>query len=173
MNRRCASALGKVAALLVTFAAWPAGAQTRCPVNPATLAFSPGYAQLMVAPDGRTVHIAGQVAQDSTGALLGGQNAEAQVRAVFANLRRALDVIGGGWGDLLRWNIYVTSPELVPAFRALRLEVLRGVAPPVATLVQVPALANADWRIEIEAVAYAPSPLSCAALKRRERPTPP
>jgi enamine deaminase RidA (YjgF/YER057c/UK114 family) len=172
-NRRLPAWLGKVFLLAVTFGPGvPAalGAQGPCKVNPATLAFSPGYAQLVVAPDRRTVHVAGQVAQDSTGVLVGAGDATAQVRAVFANLRRALDAVGAGWGDVLSWTIYVTSPDVVPAFRQVRLEVLAGIAPPAATLVQVQALARADWLVEVEAVVAAPRPLVCAALKQLERP---
>jgi enamine deaminase RidA (YjgF/YER057c/UK114 family) len=148
-----------------------AGAQS-CKVNPATLAYSPGYAQLVVAPDGRTVYVAGQVAQDSTGALLGTSD-DAQVRGVFGNLERALAVVGASWGDVLHWNIYVTSPSVVPVFRAVRLERLGTTPPPAATLVEVRGLARPDWTIEVEAVVSAPKRLTCAALRRTERPTPP
>lgn len=171
LNRRLLSAAVKTAALLVTCPA-ALTAQGICKVNPATLPYSPGYAQLVVAPDRRTVHIAGQTAQDSTGTLLGGTSPLPQVRAVFANLRRALTAVGAGWGDVLQWTIYVTTPDVVPAFRAVRLEQLAGVAPPAATLVQVQALARADWLVEVDAVVAAPRALSCAALKRLERPTP-
>jgi enamine deaminase RidA (YjgF/YER057c/UK114 family) len=172
-NRLTGCGLGKGATLFVTLMASQAGAQTRCLVNPATLPFSPGYAQLVVAPDRRTVFVAGQTAQDSTGALLGDRDPDVQVLAVFANLRRALAAVDALWSDMLQWNIYVTAPDLVSVFRAIRLEGLGSVAPPAATLVQVQQLARPDWLIEIDAVVATLRPVSCAALKRRERPPSP
>lgn len=169
-NRRPGAGSGKPWWLLLTVLAARAGhAQGVCKVTPASLAWSPGYAQLVVAPDRRTVHIAGQVAQDSTGALVGGADPDGQVRAVFDNLERALRVVGAGWGDVLTWTIYVTRPDVIPVFRSVRLERLAGTAPPAATAVQVAALARADWLVEIDAVVAAPRPLSCATLKRTER----
>jgi enamine deaminase RidA (YjgF/YER057c/UK114 family) len=140
-------------------------------VNPASLVYSPGYAQLVVAPDQRTVFVAGQTAQDSTGALLG-STPDAQVRAVFDNLERALRAVGAGWRDVMQWTIYVTSPEVVPVFRAVRLERLRGERPPAATLVEVKALARADWLVEVDAVVAAPRPVRCRTLRRLERLSP-
>lgn len=181
LNRRCVVPSGKVVTMAVGLVAALSGApvanglpaQGACKINPASLAYSPGYAQLVVALDRRTVYVAGQVAQDSTGALLGGADPAAQTRAVFGNLRRALDVVGAGWADVLHWNIYVTAAELVPVFRQVRQEVLAGVAPPAATLVQVQGLARSDWLLEVEAVVAAPRLLDCATLRRRERPTVP
>lgn len=171
-KRWLAGAFGKGALAAVT-GLWSQSASAQlCKVNPATLAFSPGYAQLVVAPDQRTVYVAGQVAQDSTGALLGSSD-DAQVRGVFGNLERALTAVGASWGDVMHWNIYVTSQSLVPVFRAVRLERLGKTPPPAATLVEVRGLARPDWTIEVEAVVAAPRQLSCAALRRLERPSSP
>src|SRR5262245_4704192 len=59
-------------------------------VNPTTLPPSPGYTQVVIAPSGRTAHISGQVALDTSGAIVGPGDFRAQARQVFENLKAAL-----------------------------------------------------------------------------------
>src|SRR6185369_12695744 len=71
------------AALL--FASVPAQAQTPGPqfINPPGLSRPTGYTHVVVSADGRTAYVAGQVAFDSTGAVVGGSNFQAQADQVF------------------------------------------------------------------------------------------
>lgn len=78
---------------LLPAAGWAQG-RTRF-INPPTLVKPNGYTHVVVAPDGRTVYVAGQVAFDSTGRLIGGNEFEGQAERVFENLRRALVRVGG------------------------------------------------------------------------------
>lgn len=161
-----------VLALALGAAALPAAAQEPCKVNPATLWYSPGFAQLVVAPDGRTVHVAGQVAQDSAGQLVGVGDFRQQARQVFANLGLALAAVDADWRHVVKWTIYLTDLAHVPALREERLAVLGSVAPPASTLVQVVSLYRPELLLEIEAVVAAPTALDCRALRARERPAP-
>ena len=127
-------------------------------INPPTLAPPTGYTHVTIGPDGRTVHIAGQVAMDSTGALVGAGNFTAQVERAFENVRLALAAVGATFDDVLKMTTYVTDASRVAEFRAVRNRVLRPAQVPANTFVQVGALARPEWMIEIEAVAMLSKP---------------
>jgi enamine deaminase RidA (YjgF/YER057c/UK114 family) len=122
-------------------------------LNPPTLTKPNGYTHVVVAPDGRTVYIAGQVALDSTGQLVGGGDFRAQAERVYQNLRRALESVGGSLDDLVKTTTFITDSRNVPALRELRAKHLRGASPPANTLLVVAGLARKDLLIEIEGIA--------------------
>jgi enamine deaminase RidA (YjgF/YER057c/UK114 family) len=139
--------------LLFTVSLAEAQGQSSRYINPPGLVKPNGYTHVVVAPDGRTVFIAGQVAFDSTGKLIGDGDFRAQSEQVFQNLRRALASVGGSLDDLVKTTTFVTSPEHVPVLRELRAKYLGSASPPANTLVVVSALARPGLLIEIEAVA--------------------
>ena len=55
-------------------------------INPPSLTKPTGYTHVVVAPDGRTVYIGGQVSFDSTGQVIGSGDFRAQAEQVFRNL---------------------------------------------------------------------------------------
>ena len=122
-------------------------------INPATLSPPTGYSHITIGPDGRTVHIAGQVAMDARGQLVGAGDFRAQAAKVFENLRLALEAVGASFDDVLKMTTYVTDASQVAAFREVRNVVLRPDQLPANTFVEVRALARPEWLIEIEAVA--------------------
>jgi enamine deaminase RidA (YjgF/YER057c/UK114 family) len=122
-------------------------------VNPPTLVKPNGYTHVVVAPDGRTSYVAGQVAYDSTGQLVGGSDFRAQAERVFQNLERALASVGGSLGDVVKTTTFVTDAKHVPALRDIRLKYIGRGHPPANTLVVVSSLARPEFLIEIEAVA--------------------
>ena len=122
-------------------------------VNPPTLVKPNGYTHVVVAPDGRTVYVAGQVAFDSTGQLVGGDNFQAQAERVFQNLRRALASVGGSLDDVVKTTTCVTDEKHVALLRDIRLKYLDAAHPPANTLVVVSSLARPTLLVEIEAVA--------------------
>ena len=65
-------------------------AQDRSASNPPDLPPATGYSHVVVAPKGRLVVISGQVALDSQGNLVGGDDFEKQCIQVHENLSRAL-----------------------------------------------------------------------------------
>jgi enamine deaminase RidA (YjgF/YER057c/UK114 family) len=75
-------------------------AQTPGPqfINPPGLTRPTGYTHVVVSADGRTAYVAGQVAFDSTGKVVGVGDFQAQAEQVFANLRRALASVGASFG---------------------------------------------------------------------------
>jgi enamine deaminase RidA (YjgF/YER057c/UK114 family) len=124
-------------------------------LNPDGLAPPKGYAHVVAARGGRTVYVAGQVAQDEKGELVGRGDLKAQAQRVFENLRTALRAAGAGFEDVVKLNTYVVGyrPAMLDTLRAVRSSFMGEVAVPASTLVGVQALAREGLLIEIEAVA--------------------
>jgi enamine deaminase RidA (YjgF/YER057c/UK114 family) len=109
------------------------------------------YSQgIEVPPNARWLHVSGQIATDTTGAVPEG--IEAQARLAFQNLAAVLRSADMDLGNLVKLTMYLTRTEDVPAFRAIRDQFL-GDARPAATLVVVQALVRPEWLVEVEAVA--------------------
>jgi enamine deaminase RidA (YjgF/YER057c/UK114 family) len=129
-------------------------AQTSRPqfINPPGLAKPTGFTHVVVSADRRTAYIAGQVARDSTGAVVGAGDFTAQAEKVFANLRLALASVGASFGDVMKTTTFVTDVRNVPALRQVRDRHLDPTHPPANSLIPVPALAAPELLLEIEAV---------------------
>lgn len=144
----------RILTLLVLLPAAAANAQggTRF-INPPSLVKPNGYTHVVIAPDGRTVYVAGQVAFDSTGQLVGGTDFQAQAERVFQNLRRALASVGGSLDDVVKTTTFVTDAKHIAQLREIRVKYLDAAHPPANTLVVVSSLARPSLLVEIEAVA--------------------
>jgi enamine deaminase RidA (YjgF/YER057c/UK114 family) len=139
---------------------WTAGrldAQGMRYINPPSLAKPTGYTHVVVAPDGRTVYIAGQVALDSTGQVIRAGDFRAQAEQVFKNLERALASVGGSLSDLAKTTTFITDLKHLPVLREVRRRYLGSTRPPASTLLVVAGLARPAFLIEIEAVAVVPN----------------
>ncbi|WP_328464369.1 RidA family protein [Streptomyces sp. NBC_00448] len=112
-----------------------------------------GYSHA-VAFTGTTVVVSGQVPVDADGTLVGEDDAEAQVRQVFANLATVLDAAGADLADVVKITVFLTDiGSDLPAFRRVRDEHFDPARLPASSLVQVSALVHPAFRVEIEAMA--------------------
>ena len=124
--------------------------------NPSGLSAPRGYSHVaeMTGP-GRTVYIAGQTAINA-----GGKVAETfreQAKQVFENLKIALAAAGGSFDQVVKLNTYLTDiPTQLPVLREVRDTYLNRTTPPASTTVQIVALADPHYLIEVEAVAILP-----------------
>jgi enamine deaminase RidA (YjgF/YER057c/UK114 family) len=123
-------------------------------INPATLPSPPGYSQLAVASGGSLIVIAGQVALDSQGQLVGLGNFAMQATQVFRNVIAALDAAGADARHLIKLTTFVTDLSHLPVFREVRDQFLDREHQPASTLVQVSRLFRPEFLIEVEAMAY-------------------
>jgi enamine deaminase RidA (YjgF/YER057c/UK114 family) len=123
-------------------------------INPPTLPTPPGYSQVAVASGGSLIVIAGQVALDSRGQIVGLEDFAAQTTQVFRNLVAALDAAGASPRDLIKITTFVTDLSHLPVFRQVRDQFLDPAYPPASTLVQVSRLFRPEFLIEVEALAY-------------------
>ncbi len=123
-------------------------------INPEELPTPATYTQVIAATGSRLVFVAGQVADDAQGNLVGPGDLAAQARQVFANVGRALAAAGAGPEQVTKITIYVVHhrPEYLPDISEARMAVF-GDHKPADTLVGVEALAEPEYLIEVEAIA--------------------
>jgi enamine deaminase RidA (YjgF/YER057c/UK114 family) len=124
-------------------------------INPPTLATPRGYTHVVTATGGKMVFIAGQVAWDVKGEVVGRGDLRAQATQAYANLKAALAGAGATTADVVKLNTYVVNFKSadLPVIREVRSQFFSQENLPASTLVGVQALAVEGWLIEIEAVA--------------------
>ncbi|HEY8461657.1 MAG TPA: RidA family protein [Blastocatellia bacterium] len=112
-----------------------------------------GYSHVVEAKGGRTLYIAGQVAVDNEGNLVGRGDFRAQVKQVFENLKSRLEEAGASFKDVVKLNYYLTDASDLQALRDTRNSYINLENPPASTLVVVKRLAREEYLLEIEAIA--------------------
>lgn len=121
-------------------------------MNPQGLSTPTGYSHVVTARGGKTVYIAGQVAFDAKGQIVGKGDLAAQTKQVFENLAVALKAAGATFANVVKANYYLRDASQVAVVREIRSKYFTGDLP-ASTLVEVPRLANPDFLIEIEVIA--------------------
>jgi enamine deaminase RidA (YjgF/YER057c/UK114 family) len=123
-------------------------------INPAGLSTPASYSQVAVGTGSRLVFVAGQVADDAQGDLIGPGDLAVQARQAFANVGRALAAAGARPDQVARITIYVVHhrPGYLPAISEARIAVFGDHRPPDVVL-GVEALAHPDLLIEVDAIA--------------------
>ncbi len=127
-------------------------------VNPDGIYKPTTYFQASVSSGTKIISLAGQVAVDGMGKLVGAGDLTAQTEQAYRNVHLALRNLGASFSDIARLTVYVVdwSPakmELllsgaVKASEDLEFDYRRPV-----TLVGVTGLADAGWLVEVEALA--------------------
>jgi enamine deaminase RidA (YjgF/YER057c/UK114 family) len=112
-----------------------------------------GYSQVATVTGGMIVFVAGQVALDKSGNVVGKDDFRAQVQQVFENLKAAMGAAGGTFNDVIKLNSYFLDLSHLPEFREVRDKYVSLSNPPASTAVQVPKLFRSEFLVEIEAVA--------------------
>ncbi|MEV7288854.1 RidA family protein [Streptomyces sp. NPDC093252] len=124
---------------------------TRIPV-PAGVAPAAQYAHVVMGT-GRFVAVAGQIALDEHGELIGEGDPAAQARQVFENLRRCLAAAGADFGDVVKLTYFVTDMAHMPAIREARAAHIPDDRLPAASAIRVAGLVRPEFLMEIEAFA--------------------
>jgi enamine deaminase RidA (YjgF/YER057c/UK114 family) len=126
--------------------------------NPATLARPLGqYSHVTRVKASEFLFVAGQVAADAQGNLVGPGDFEAQCGQVFANIETALKSEGAGFANVVEFTTYFVHSQDIPKFMQFRLREFPrmfpgGVYPP-NTLLIVDRLVQEAFLIEIHTVA--------------------
>lgn len=123
------------------------------PVSP-DISTPRGYSHVVEA-SGKFVFVAGQIATDKDGQVVGRGDLKAQTRQVLQNVTNALAAAGATWKDVVKANTYVVNlnADALAAIREVRGDFYPAENPPASTLVGVTALAMDGLLIEIEVVA--------------------
>lgn len=116
---------------------------------------SPGYSQAVEIRRGRTIYVAGQVAIDRSGKVVGEGDMRAQAQQTFENLAAALEASGTKFENVVKLSYYVSDITQLAAVREVRDRFINTANPPASTAVEVKRLFREQFLIEVEAVAVA------------------
>ncbi len=122
---------------------------------PEGVAPGPGYSHV-ASGRGRLVFVAGQVALNAAGEVVGAGDTGAQARQVFENLRLSLAAAGATFEHVVKLTYFLLDLRDLPEVRKVRDEYVNTARPPASTAVQVSALFRPEMRIEVEAIAITP-----------------
>ena len=129
----------------------------RTAINPDNMYVSThfGFSHAVEQHGGRTLHLAGQVAWNAAGELVGAGDLAAQTRQALANLKTVLAAAGASPADVVRLRTYVVnhSPEKLGPVTEEILAFYDGATPAANTFIGVQSLALPDFLIVIEATA--------------------
>jgi len=112
-----------------------------------------GYSH--AAKAGNLIFVAGQIAQDLEGNLVGRGDIEAQAVQIFENLRAVLKAAGATLDDVVKLTTYTTNVAYRAKIAEVRARYFTSYFPP-NTFIVVASLATPDYLLEIEAVAARP-----------------
>lgn len=148
--RKFSSAIGLLVGLAAGVASANSGIQF---TNPEGLFKPSTFSQIAITTGDKVVYISGQTARDPTSKIVAIGDVKGQAEKVFANLRTAIESVGGSMSDIAKITTYVV--DLKPDDRLWIGEMVKKhfPTPPAHTLVGISALAAPELLIEIEAIA--------------------
>ena len=120
-------------------------------IEPEGVAPPAGHYSHGIVASGRMLFVAGQVALDEHGNLVGKDDPAAQTRQVLTNMQRVIESAGGRMGDVARSTVYLTNLDHRNAVASVRKEFFPH-PPPVNTLLVVSSLADPAFLVEIDAI---------------------
>lgn len=109
---------------------------------------------VVIPPNARVAHIAGQVGLRPDGSLP--ETLEGQAEQAWVNVMAALGAAGMDAQNVVKITAYLIDADEYPAFAEARSRHL-GDARPASTALLVRQLLRPEWRYEIEAIAAAPA----------------
>jgi 2-iminobutanoate/2-iminopropanoate deaminase len=113
----------------------------------------PAYSHVVtVNGPGKTIYIAGQLARDGEGNIVGKGDMRAQMEQTFKNLEACLKAAGATWADVVKTNTYVTDYPEFSKHSDVRIRYF-GIAVPTSTTIQISRLAQPEAMVEIEMIA--------------------
>ncbi len=102
--------------------------------------------------NGNLLHIAGQVARDGQGNLVGKGDVAAQAEQVFANLKAVVEAAGGTMAHIAKITTFTTSLAYRPIIADVRARYFPA-DPPASTFLVISSLADPAYLLEVDAVA--------------------
>jgi enamine deaminase RidA (YjgF/YER057c/UK114 family) len=115
------------------------------------------YSHTAKANTSEVLFVAGQVAVNEAGELVGKGDFAAQMRQVFDNLGLALKSEGVGFTSVIKFTTYLVRSQDIEAFMAVRKELFATIYSdgryPPNTLLIVDRLVGEQFLIEVEAIA--------------------
>jgi 2-iminobutanoate/2-iminopropanoate deaminase len=110
------------------------------------------FAPAVLASGSRVLSISGQIADNASGQIVGGDDAGEQARQALRNIDALLVAAGAKRTDVVKVSVFLTDMNDRAAVAAARAEFF-GDHKPAATLFAVSALVTEQLKVEIEATA--------------------
>ncbi|MBE9461645.1 RidA family protein [Dyadobacter subterraneus] len=125
-------------------------------LNPDELLKNPAFSQIAVTKgNGSTIYIGGQNAITKDLEIIGKGDITRQTEYVLQNIETALSSCGATLDDLFKLTIYILQGQDVrKGFEGAQGFIKKLKNPPVISGIVVAGLANPDYLVEIEAVAF-------------------
>ena len=118
------------------------------------------YSHVARMAPGELAFIAGQVAVDRSGSIVGVGDLAAQVNQVFANIGDILRDLGADFEQVVQLTTYLTSADSIPAFMSARASLFPKLYPagkyPPNTLLVIDRLVKPELLVEVAAIARIP-----------------
>jgi enamine deaminase RidA (YjgF/YER057c/UK114 family) len=115
------------------------------------------YSQITRVKASEFVYIAGQLATNREGAIIGADDFDAQCTQVFANIETALKSVGAGWGNVVEFTTYLVHSQDIPKFMTYRKREFPKFFPdgayPPNTLLMVDRLVQEPFLVEVKTIA--------------------
>jgi enamine deaminase RidA (YjgF/YER057c/UK114 family) len=115
------------------------------------------YSQITRVKASEFIYIAGQLAADRDGRLIGSDDFDAQCVQVFANIETALKSVGAGWGNVVEFTTYLVHSQDIPKFMTYRKREFPKFFPdgayPPNTLLMVDRLVQEPFLVEVKTIA--------------------
>lgn len=110
----------------------------------------------VVEPEGKRVHISGQVAWDENRNIIGIGDAGEQTKFAIASIENILASLGGNLADIISVNVFYTNQSDYQAICDARNDCFTLEHGPASTAVRVAGLVDPELLIEISAIAVIP-----------------
>ena len=123
--------------------------------NAAGFAHAQPFSQGIETSAGRLVFVAGQVALDIDGNVIGIDDPAKQTEAALENMKLVLAEAGATLDDVLKLTVFMTQMRHFPAIQEVRARYFPK-NPPASTTLAITALVNPDLLVEIDAIAVVP-----------------
>ena len=115
------------------------------------------YSQITRVKASEYLFIAGQVAVDKAGNVIGADDFDAQCVQTFANIEAALKSQGADWANVVEFTTYLVHSQDIPKFMKFRLREFPKMFPsgayPPNTLLMIDRLVGEAFLIEVKVVA--------------------
>src|SRR6267142_2418489 len=126
-------------------------------INPDGLMKNPAFSQvIMTQGSGKTIYVSGQNSVNANRKMIGKGDLQAQTDQVMQNIQEALAACGATFENVVKLSIHIVQGQNpVYAFQTSQKFMGTGLPPTISVLI-VAGLANPDFLIEIDAIAFVP-----------------
>ena len=127
-------------------------------INPEGLSKNPAFSQVVVTQgNGKTIYIGGQNSINEKSEIVGKGDLAVQTQQTLQNIQTALMACDATFDNIVKLTIYVVQGQnIYEGFQTSQKFMHNMVNPPAISVVMVAGLANPDFLIEVEAIAFIP-----------------